>query len=165
MNPGARRITERGSEVTTPVHGLFLPERHGGATELLLRLLTLELPTAPTNVAVARLRISSERFSDIRRMTRKGRVFSAGEIRELLAEAKVNDGWFFFDAPGAVGEPVEPVDVPLFLGRSAFVVDVLEAWAGSARTVHLSVFRSLREGLPEGQEMDPVKLSQVRLCY
>jgi hypothetical protein len=152
--------------VSTPVYQLVVFHPEAGVNAVLGDVLELELPgTVPDRIAVAALEVSSERLSDIMRMTRKGRVFDRTGLRALLDEARIKCGWFFFGAPGAIGEPVEPVDVPRLLERSAFVVDILEGGILCARTIHAEVTRALRDVIVGSQDMDPCELQELRLMY
>src|SRR5688572_18440993 len=94
-----------GHAVNTPVYQFDVVDPQGGVDAVLADLLTLELPSGvPDRIAVAALDVSSERLSDISRMTRKGRVFDRAGFRELLEHATVGGGWFFFGAAGEIGD-------------------------------------------------------------
>ena len=150
----------------TPTYQLWAPYPEAGVNAVLADLLVLELPAGtPDTVAVAGLEVVSWRAADIERMTRGGRVFDRAELREVLEGAGVTYGWFFFGAPLARGEAVEPVDVPRLLGRSAFVADVLEGNFIGARTVRPDVFSTLREVIIGAKELEPCDLDAVQLMY
>jgi hypothetical protein len=96
-----------------PVYQFVVAYPEAGVDAVLADLLGLELPHSTTDtIAVAGLEVSSERASDIARMTRKGRVFNRAELSDILKFSAVRYGWFFFGAPLAKGGPVGPVDVP-----------------------------------------------------
>lgn len=97
-------------------------------------------------------------------MTRNGRVFDRAGLSKVLEDAAVSYGWFFFGTPLEKGEPVEPVDVPRLLERSAFVADVLEGNLIGARTVRSDIADALR-GVMVGAEEDVCELEVVRLMY
>jgi hypothetical protein len=152
--------------VNKPVYQLVVAYPEAGINAVLADLLAVELPPGmPERIAVAGLRVASERASDIGRMTRRGRVFDHAELRAVLEHSAVRDGWFFFGAPLAKGEPVEPVDVPQLLERSAFVADVMEGnWVG-ARTVRPDVADALRGVIVGAREVEACELEAVRLMY
>jgi hypothetical protein len=149
----------------TSVYHFFAAYPEAGVDAVLADLLAMDLPPGtPDRIAVAGLTVSSERASDIGRMTRRGRVFDRAELREVLEHSAVDGGWFFFGAPLAKGEPVEPVNVPQLLGLSAFVADVLEGDFIGARTVRPEIADLLR-GVMAGAEEAMCELEAVRLMY
>jgi hypothetical protein len=152
--------------MSTQVYQFFVDYPEAGIDAVLADLVALELPPGtPDRIAVAGLEVSSERASDIGRMTRKGRVFDHAELREILEHSTVGYGWFFFGAPLEKGEPVEPVDVPRLLERSAFVADVLEGNFIGARTIHPDIADTLRGVIVGAKEMDVCELEAMRLMY
>lgn len=150
----------------TPVYQLDLVDPPSGVDAVLADLLNLELPGyAFDRIAVAALDVSSERISDVTWMTSNGRVFDRAGFRELLEHSTVGGGWFFFGAPGQIGEPVEPVDVPGLLERSAFAIDILDGRFLCARTVRREVSKALGEVIVGAREIEPCELEDVRLMY
>jgi hypothetical protein len=155
-----------GHAMITPVYQLDVVDPEAGVDAVLADLLALELPgDLPDRIAVAALDVSSERLSDIARMTRKGCVFDRTGFRDLLEHATVTGGWFFFGATGEVGDAVEPVDVPRLLERSAFVADVLDGRFLCVRTVRREVADALRTVIVGATVMEPCELEEVRLMY
>jgi hypothetical protein len=147
------------------VYQLYVVEPEGGIDGVFYDLLEMKLPSQFADaIAVAGATISSER-SNVRRMFRKGRVVTRAELRSLLGEAAVSDGWYFVGAPGRVGDPVEPVDVPELLRASAFVVDILDRRFLALRTVIPAVLEEAREVVVGAHEIEPCNLEQVRLLY
>jgi hypothetical protein len=149
-----------------PVHQLHIANPVAGIDAVLADLVSLDFSGGiPDRIAVAALDVSSERLSDIRRMTGNGRVFDRAGLREILENSAVRSGWFFFGAPGAVGEPVEPIDVPRLLEQSAFVIDVLDGRFLCARSVHQGIAATLRAAIVGAEEIEPRELEDVRLMY
>lgn len=149
----------------TPVYELWTSNPESGVTAVVSDLLRIELPPGFTDaVSVAGLAVHSERASDIHRLVRKGRVFSRGELHQLLSEAEVQYGWFFVGAPGRVGDTVPPVDVPAMLRHSAFVVDVLEGWHLGVHSVHETLRDAAREVIAAAAELYQRELTEVRLA-
>ena len=133
---------------------------------ILYDLLHMEFPVGfPDTVAVAWMELASERSSDIGRMVRRGRVFSRQELVDLLEGAYVGNGWFFFGAPGSIGDPVRPVSVPEMLSCSAFAVDVLEGNWLHVRTIIPAVAEAARTVIVGVQEIERCELDDVRLTY
>jgi hypothetical protein len=152
--------------VKTPVHQLIVVNPDCGVTAVLYDLLHMELPTGfPDTVAVPWMEVASDRSSDIKRMLRKGRVFSRQEFVDLLEGAYVGGGWFFFGAPGAIGDPVLLASVLEMLGRSAFVVDILEGNWLHVRTIIPSVAEAARAVIVGVQEIGCCELDEVGLTY
>ena len=152
--------------MNTPVYQIVVAYPDAGVDAVLADLLALELPPGtPDTIAVAGLEVSSGRASDVGRTTRKGRVFDHAELREVLEHSAVVYGWFFFGAPLAKGGPVEPVNVPRLLERSAFVADVLEGNFIGVRTIRPEIAAALREVIVGAEDVEPCELEEVRLMY